>query len=298
VTAGNFQRARTAQQRDQRRRDVLDAARDMLGQMPLADISLRELSKRIGLAKSNVIRYFPSREAVFLAVLAEDWDGWLDLLQSRLDPAENRLDPAENRLDPAENSLDPAENRLDPAENSLDLLESRLPDGSPAGSDPAGSDLAGSDLAGQWSGRRAVHQQLAAVVAQTLSECPRLCELIAAAQTILEHNIPVATAREFKLAAQARTRRLAAIVQSVIPALPGDRAFEFAGVTWALIAGAWPMANPSPSVARALADPELADFCIEFGPALTSVLAIVLDGMAAGQFTGSPGRPERQEPDP
>ena len=84
MTAGSFQRARTAQQRDQRRRAVLDAAREMLDQMPLADISLRELSRRIGLAKSNVVRYFPSREAVFLAVLAEDWDTWLDQLELRL----------------------------------------------------------------------------------------------------------------------------------------------------------------------------------------------------------------------
>jgi AcrR family transcriptional regulator len=38
--------------------------------MPVADISLNELSRRVGLAKSNVLRYFDSREAVLLELLA------------------------------------------------------------------------------------------------------------------------------------------------------------------------------------------------------------------------------------
>lgn len=36
----------------------------MLSEMPVAKLSLNELSRRIGLAKSNVLRYFESREAV------------------------------------------------------------------------------------------------------------------------------------------------------------------------------------------------------------------------------------------
>ncbi len=37
------------------------------------EISLRELSDRVGLAKSNVMRYFDSREAIFLEVLDEEF---------------------------------------------------------------------------------------------------------------------------------------------------------------------------------------------------------------------------------
>ena len=36
----------------------------MLTEKGVAEISLRELSNRVGLAKSNVLRYFDSREAV------------------------------------------------------------------------------------------------------------------------------------------------------------------------------------------------------------------------------------------
>lgn len=58
-----FQRARSEEQREGRRRAILDTAAAMLTEMPVADLSLNELSRRVGLAKSNVLRYFESREA-------------------------------------------------------------------------------------------------------------------------------------------------------------------------------------------------------------------------------------------
>jgi AcrR family transcriptional regulator len=71
-----FQRARSKEQREVRRRAILDAAAAMLNEMPVADVSLNELSRRVGLAKSNVLRYFDSREGVLLELLdalLEDW---------------------------------------------------------------------------------------------------------------------------------------------------------------------------------------------------------------------------------
>ncbi|GAA1303415.1 TetR family transcriptional regulator [Saccharothrix xinjiangensis] len=79
-----FQRARRPEQVEQRRRAILGAARDLLLERSLADISLRELSCRVGLAKSNVLRYFDSREAVFLEVLDAEWSSWLDALGTTL----------------------------------------------------------------------------------------------------------------------------------------------------------------------------------------------------------------------
>ena len=52
-------------------------AREMLAEKNVADISLRELADRVGLAKSNVLRYFDSREAIFLEVLDEEITAWL-----------------------------------------------------------------------------------------------------------------------------------------------------------------------------------------------------------------------------
>lgn len=63
---------------------ILETASTMLGEMPVADISLNELSRRVGLAKSNVLRYFESREAVLLALLDDYFSTWLNELDERL----------------------------------------------------------------------------------------------------------------------------------------------------------------------------------------------------------------------
>ncbi|MGC4934537.1 TetR family transcriptional regulator [Gordonia sp. DT30] len=79
-----FQRARSEQQREVRRRAVLDTAAAMLEEMPVAQLSLNELSRRVGLAKSNVLRYFESREAVLLELLDDFLGDWLTELAEEL----------------------------------------------------------------------------------------------------------------------------------------------------------------------------------------------------------------------
>jgi AcrR family transcriptional regulator len=84
-----FQRARSEEQREVRRRAILDAAAAMLAEMPVAQVSLNELSRRVGLAKSNVLRYFESREAVLLELLDSAWREWLRQLEGDLPAAVN-----------------------------------------------------------------------------------------------------------------------------------------------------------------------------------------------------------------
>ena len=79
-----FQRARSEEQREIRRRAILDTAAAMLDEMPVAEVSLNELSRRVGLAKSNVLRYFESREAVLLELLDDFLGSWLAELADEL----------------------------------------------------------------------------------------------------------------------------------------------------------------------------------------------------------------------
>src|SRR4051812_49745717 len=65
----------------------------MLAEMPVAALSLNELSRRVGLAKSNVLRYFESREAVLLELLDAAWREWLVALEDAL-PAGDTAVPA------------------------------------------------------------------------------------------------------------------------------------------------------------------------------------------------------------
>jgi AcrR family transcriptional regulator len=88
--AATFQRARSDEQRALRSQAILDTAAAMLQEMPVADISLNELSRRVGLAKSNVLRYFDSREAVLLELLSSSARDWLAHLAAELPSAVSR----------------------------------------------------------------------------------------------------------------------------------------------------------------------------------------------------------------
>jgi AcrR family transcriptional regulator len=101
-----FQRARSQEQREARRRAILAAAAAMLAEMPVAQVSLTELSRRSGLAKSNVLRYFESREAVLLELLDAAFQDWLAELSRHpgLNPASTAgpaAGPAAGRADRA-----------------------------------------------------------------------------------------------------------------------------------------------------------------------------------------------------
>jgi AcrR family transcriptional regulator len=80
----SFQRARSAEQREERRTAILHAASELLEAHPVRDISLRELARRVDLSKTNVVRYFETREAVFFALLNQALDQWLATLPEEL----------------------------------------------------------------------------------------------------------------------------------------------------------------------------------------------------------------------
>src|SRR5262245_12623328 len=104
-----FQRARSEEQREVRRRAILDTAAAMLDEMPVAEVSLNELSRRVGLAKSNVLRYFESREAVLLDLLDDFLRTWLaalpDELAAGVDPRRPVAERAEQLAEVLSRSL-------------------------------------------------------------------------------------------------------------------------------------------------------------------------------------------------
>lgn len=215
---GCFQRARRPEQVRARREAILDVAGAMLRQRPVAEISLREIADRVGLAKSNVLRYFDSREAIFLEVLDRTWTSWLDDLE--------------------------------------------LP--------PAGS-----------GARHARETEVGTAVAASLIANPLLCELFSVMGGVLERNITLDFARDFKRRAGVHTDRLAAVVRDRLPELSEDAAAHFAAATVIVVAGLWPYANPTPVVAAVTE--ELGGLCGAdlFARGLTDALVIQLVGMVA-----------------
>ena len=94
MTPKAFQRARQPHQKARRRADILRIARKILDKGELDDLTLNELARRVGLAKSNVYRYFESREAILLQVFQEDIRDLVDELMGRFGRmrAKSRID--------------------------------------------------------------------------------------------------------------------------------------------------------------------------------------------------------------
>jgi AcrR family transcriptional regulator len=73
-----------------RRSAILTAARIALSEKGVDGVTLRDISERVGLAKSNVLRYFDTREAILLEVLDGELRDWVSELAQRLGPPHRR----------------------------------------------------------------------------------------------------------------------------------------------------------------------------------------------------------------
>lgn len=81
-------RARRPEAKEDRRREIKDAARALLDKgTPLDAITMADALGRAGLSKGTGYLYFPTKEALFLEVLADELDAWFDALPGALDGA-------------------------------------------------------------------------------------------------------------------------------------------------------------------------------------------------------------------
>lgn len=72
----SYQRARRPEQKEERREAILGAARALAERRSVRAVSLGDIAREVGLAKSNLLRYFESREEIFLTLLAREWERW------------------------------------------------------------------------------------------------------------------------------------------------------------------------------------------------------------------------------
>jgi AcrR family transcriptional regulator len=204
-----------------RRSAIMNSAREMLAEKNLAEISLRELSNRIGLAKSNVLRYFDSREAIFLEVLDEEFQAWLTDLDTRLGRPRARKANYANEI------------------------------------------------------------RVAGVVADSLVDRQLLCELLGSMAGVLERNISLDFARDFKARAMGRIAELAQLVAGQLPWLPREFTEFFAEGALTLAAGMYPFSVPTEPVRAAIAELGFPDPGERFGDGLRIGLVTWLIGAAA-----------------
>jgi AcrR family transcriptional regulator len=211
-----FRRARAPARKAERVEAILDAAEARVRREPFADIQMADLARRIGLVKGTLYLYYPTKEALFLAVMRRVFARFFATAAARLES---------------------------------------LP-----------------------ATRAGVCQALAAAIGAE----PALRPLVAVLHTALEHNLTVRCVADFKHFLREEVGTLGARIDARLrwPAGSGARLVLRLHV---LVIGLHHVATPSPAVRRALADPALALFRLDFAAQLAELLPLVAHPLAAGE---------------
>src|ERR1700685_2422104 len=84
MTVPDFQRARSAEAKQLRESAILEAARTLGAERGIRQITLTEIAEEVGMHKSALLRYFETREEIFLRLTAEAWREWSGVLRVEL----------------------------------------------------------------------------------------------------------------------------------------------------------------------------------------------------------------------
>jgi AcrR family transcriptional regulator len=80
-----FQRARQPKQIEQRQEAILEAALVLFQKKGLENVTLADIADKVGTVKSNIYRYFDSREHIYLRVLQRQASEWEKRVMPALD---------------------------------------------------------------------------------------------------------------------------------------------------------------------------------------------------------------------
>jgi AcrR family transcriptional regulator len=85
MTTSEFQRARSTAAKQLRETSILDAARQLGAERGIRQVTLTEIADAVGMHKSALLRYFETREEIFLRLTAEGWSEWSAELRAELE---------------------------------------------------------------------------------------------------------------------------------------------------------------------------------------------------------------------
>ena len=79
-----FQRARSTAAKQQREQTILDAAATLGAERGIRQVTLTDIADVVGMHKSALLRYFETREQIFLRLTAAGWREWAPALRAQL----------------------------------------------------------------------------------------------------------------------------------------------------------------------------------------------------------------------
>jgi AcrR family transcriptional regulator len=84
VTTPQFERARSAEAKHARETAILEAAARLAGRNGVRAVTLTDIAAAVGMHKSAMLRYFETREEIFLRLAADEWTQWSRDVRTRL----------------------------------------------------------------------------------------------------------------------------------------------------------------------------------------------------------------------
>jgi AcrR family transcriptional regulator len=84
MDSADFQRARSPEAKRAREGAILDAARTLGAGQGIRQITLTDIAAAVGMHKSALLRYFETREEIFLRLTADGWHEWTRALAARI----------------------------------------------------------------------------------------------------------------------------------------------------------------------------------------------------------------------
>ncbi len=85
MSTTGFQRARSDTAKREREDAILAAAAALGGERGIRQVTLTDIADAVGLHKSALLRYFETREQIFLRLTAAGWREWSPALRASLD---------------------------------------------------------------------------------------------------------------------------------------------------------------------------------------------------------------------
>jgi AcrR family transcriptional regulator len=256
-----FERARSAEAKRIRETAILDAAARLAAERGVRAVTLTDIAAAVGMHKSAMLRYFETREEIFLRLAASEWTQWSRAVRERL--AELGNGPESALEDELEDGLE-------------DEFVTRGEAWSDDGDGNGGGD---GDDSGEGDGNIAA---VAGVLADSLVARPLFCDLLAHTPLNLERGVSFASVRSFKTTAIAEVNAVSAALCEALP-LTASQASSVVATATSMAGAFWQMAAPGTELRRFYEEtPELAHAVVDVGPRLAEILTALLRGYCAG----------------
>jgi AcrR family transcriptional regulator len=84
VPTETFQRARRPEQKARRREAILAAAAKLAARNGVREVTLTDIARAVGIHKSALLRYFETREQIFLELTGRAWGEWQEATTAAL----------------------------------------------------------------------------------------------------------------------------------------------------------------------------------------------------------------------